>query len=94
MYLILPLKYATSFNRLFFEYLYSNGCQVEIIDANNQVVAVMKEGEFFGEMGLVFSIPRTASVRAVSSVSCFSLSKEGSLFIFPFFFSFYYYLNF
>eukprot|EP01127_Copromyxa_protea_P009634 TRINITY_DN2286_c0_g1_i1.p1 TRINITY_DN2286_c0_g1~~TRINITY_DN2286_c0_g1_i1.p1 ORF type:complete len:630 (-),score=143.30 TRINITY_DN2286_c0_g1_i1:140-1813(-) len=36
----------------------------------------MKDGEFFGEMGLVFSIPRTASVRAASYVVCHSLSKE------------------
>eukprot|EP01127_Copromyxa_protea_P009635 TRINITY_DN2286_c0_g2_i1.p1 TRINITY_DN2286_c0_g2~~TRINITY_DN2286_c0_g2_i1.p1 ORF type:complete len:696 (-),score=129.69 TRINITY_DN2286_c0_g2_i1:87-1940(-) len=49
---------------------------VEIINNNNEVVAIMKDGEFFGEMGLVFSIPRTASVRAATDVICHSLSKE------------------
>lgn len=39
--------------------------KVEIINNNNEVVAVMREGEFFGEMGLVFSIPRYSALRNI-----------------------------
>lgn len=51
--------------------------RVNIVNANGTVVATLAEGEFFGEMGLVFSIPRTASVQATfGSVIVYSLNKE------------------
>lgn len=41
-------------------------------------VASMGAGECFGEMGLVFSITRTASIKACGPVKVTSLSKEGT----------------
>jgi CRP-like cAMP-binding protein len=53
---------------------------VNIVNANGTVVATLAEGEFFGEMGLVFSIPRTASVQATfGNVIVYSLNKEGMM---------------
>ena len=36
----------------------------------------MGRGEFFGEMALLYDTPRTATVTAVSEVSCVSLGRE------------------
>lgn len=37
---------------------------VEVVSENGEVVfAVMNEGKFFGEISLIFSCPRTASIR-------------------------------
>jgi len=49
---------------------------VDIIDANNRIFAQGHSGEFFGELGLIYSIPRTASVRAVTDVELCMLSKK------------------
>lgn len=51
--------------------------QVEIIAADGHtVVNTLKEGDFFGELALLFSQPRTASVRARDYCDLYSLDKD------------------
>ncbi len=42
-----------------------------------RVLARLKPGDFFGEMGLLTGEPRTASVQAVSDIECYRLDKTG-----------------
>ncbi len=48
---------------------------IEVI-ANGAVQATLKEGDFFGEISLVLSQPRTASIRAVSFCDLYRLDRE------------------
>lgn len=51
--------------------------QVEVIAADGHtVVATLKDGDFFGELALLFSQPRNASVRAVDYCDLYSLDKD------------------
>lgn len=46
-------------------------------DSNlSERVAVLHEGDFFGEMGLMTGAPRAATVIALSDVDCYRLNKE------------------
>jgi voltage-gated potassium channel len=50
---------------------------VEVVSKNGSVVyATLTDGDFFGEIALVLSQPRTASVRAVSYCDLYRLDKE------------------
>jgi voltage-gated potassium channel len=49
---------------------------LEVISADGQTVATLKEGNFFGELALLFSQPRNASVRAVDYCDLYSLDKD------------------
>lgn len=50
---------------------------IEVVsDDGSEVFVVMGEGEFFGEISLVFSCPRTASIRARTNCDLFVLSKQ------------------
>lgn len=52
------------------------GGQVEV---NERVVTVLKKGSYFGEIGLLRTCRRTASIRAISeTVDLFVLSKVAS----------------
>lgn len=56
-------------------YFISSG-RVEIISAGeNTVLATLSAGSYFGEMALILSQPRAASVRAVDYVDLYSLEK-------------------
>jgi voltage-gated potassium channel len=56
-------------------YFISRG-QVEVISRDgSSVVAVLNEGDFFGEMALLLSRPRVATVRAVGYCDLYSLEK-------------------
>lgn len=55
-------------------YLICQG-EVEVIDANGKVSAVLRDGNFFGEIGLLVSVPRTATVRAKTLCDLFVLEQ-------------------
>ena len=56
-------------------YLISRG-EVEVVDSSGKVTATLGEGDFFGEIGLLLSAPRTANVRARSHCDLFVLEKS------------------
>nr|XP_054756976.1 uncharacterized protein LOC129263078 [Lytechinus pictus] len=50
---------------------------VEVVSEDGSIVFdTMQSGRFFGEISLVFSCPRTASIRAENNVDMFVLNKE------------------
>lgn len=51
--------------------------EVDIISANFARLDREKEGAVFGELALVYSIPRTATVKAATDVEVFVLEKAG-----------------
>ncbi|HVT04921.1 MAG TPA: glucose-6-phosphate dehydrogenase [Thermoanaerobaculia bacterium] len=55
-------------------YLISRG-QVEVIDKAGKVVQTLKDGDFFGEVGLLMSTPRTATIKAKTQCDLFVLRK-------------------
>jgi glucose-6-phosphate 1-dehydrogenase len=55
-------------------YLIARG-EVEVLDDVGNVIKVLKDGDIFGEMGLLMSTPRTANVRARTSCDLFVLDK-------------------
>ena len=58
-------------------YLIERG-QVKVVsdsETERETIAVLGEGEFFGEMALLTGEPRTASVRAMSDVDLWALNK-------------------
>jgi glucose-6-phosphate 1-dehydrogenase len=50
--------------------------QVEVLDAAGKQIGVMGEGEFFGELALLFAQPRAATIRALTPCDLFVLGKE------------------
>eukprot|EP01128_Nolandella_sp_AFSM9_P006821 TRINITY_DN358_c0_g1_i2.p1 TRINITY_DN358_c0_g1~~TRINITY_DN358_c0_g1_i2.p1 ORF type:complete len:326 (+),score=109.33 TRINITY_DN358_c0_g1_i2:93-980(+) len=50
--------------------------QVEYADAQYNVFSHSNTGDFFGEVGLFYSIPRTAHVKAATNISLLVLQKE------------------
>lgn len=54
--------------------------QVEIVkhnpDGTDTILAVLKEGDSFGEMGLMQKAPRSASVRCITPVGLLKVSRE------------------
>jgi len=46
------------------------------IEVNNAKVKTMKRGDFFGELALIYSSPRSASVRVKSKCSFWCLSQQ------------------
>ena len=57
--------------------LYVISCgEVEVIDGSGNVIATLGEGNFFGELALLTSAPRNATVRAKSYCDFFMLEKS------------------
>lgn len=55
---------------------------VEVFNEYNgkrKVLAVLKEGDFFGEISVLTSLPRTASIKAVTDVEMLVLYKQNLL---------------
>ena len=48
---------------------------LEVIDDSNKVVHTLSDGDFFGEIGILMSTPRTATVKAKTRCDLFMLSK-------------------
>ncbi len=55
-------------------YIINRG-QVDVIDEKSHVIATLSDGDFFGEMGLLLSQPRTASIRATTDCDLFMLAQ-------------------
>ena len=55
-------------------YLICRG-EVEVLDASGKVVKTLKDGDFFGEIGLLMATPRTATLRAKTLCDLFVLEK-------------------
>ncbi|MCO6430971.1 MAG: glucose-6-phosphate dehydrogenase [Deltaproteobacteria bacterium] len=55
-------------------YLICQG-EAEVLDASGKVVSTLKDGDFFGEIGLLVSIDRTATVRAKTQCDLFVLEQ-------------------
>ncbi len=56
-------------------YLICRG-EVEVLDVNGKVIKTLKDGDFFGEIGLLMPTPRTATVRAKTLCDLFVLDKS------------------
>lgn len=67
------LKIGTIAKEMFF--LHSG--EVDIISVNFARLDREKAGAVFGELALVYSIPRTATVKAATDVEVWVLEKEG-----------------
>jgi len=48
---------------------------VRIVDSDNHQIRVLQPGTFFGELGLIYNIPRTVSVVAIDEVQLGVLHK-------------------
>ncbi len=46
------------------------------VSGETRILAIMREGDFFGEAALLHNVPRAASVRATSSVAVLTLYKH------------------
>jgi len=55
-------------------YLVCHG-EVEVIDGMGQVIETLRDGDFFGEISLLISTPRTATVKAKTPSDLFVLEK-------------------
>jgi len=55
-------------------YVISRG-EVEVLADDGKVVATLSDGAYFGEIALLTSAPRTATVRASTDCDCFFLDK-------------------
>ncbi|KAJ3057050.1 hypothetical protein HK097_001019 [Rhizophlyctis rosea] len=68
-------------------YFLSKG-KVEVVSGDGRSrYGVIEEGSFFGELGVLFDIPRTASVRALQNCYCMRLTRtdlETAMQPFPF----------
>ena len=50
--------------------------EVEVLGDDGKVVAKLGDGAFFGEVALLTSAPRNATVRATADTDCFQLEKS------------------
>ena len=55
-------------------YLICRG-EVEVIENQDRVVGILNDGDFFGEIGLLMSIPRTATIRARTLCDLFVMKR-------------------
>jgi glucose-6-phosphate 1-dehydrogenase len=49
--------------------------EVEVLDGSGKVLKTLRDGDFFGEIGVLMSKPRTASIRAKTLCDLFVLDK-------------------
>ena len=53
-----------------------NRGEAETLDENNHAIRTLRQGDFFGEIALLLSQPRTASVRAKTECDLFILEQS------------------
>jgi len=70
-----PGEYVIKKGEAGHEMYFINRGRVEVLDASGKGISELTDGNFFGEVGLLFSQERTASVRAVSDCDLFVLEK-------------------
>jgi glucose-6-phosphate 1-dehydrogenase len=58
------------------EMYFINAGEAETLDENNHAIRTLKDGDFFGEIALLLSQPRTASVRAKTECDLFVLEQS------------------
>lgn len=56
-------------------YFINNGT-LEVLDAEQRIIALLEEGDLFGEIALLLDQPRTATVRARDYCDVYSLEKQ------------------
>ena len=56
-------------------YLICQG-EAEVLNPANRVTATLRTGDFFGEIGLLASVPRTSTVRAGTRCDLFILEQK------------------
>ncbi|MFO0745514.1 MAG: glucose-6-phosphate dehydrogenase [Myxococcota bacterium] len=56
-------------------FLISRG-EVEVLDAAGDVLAVLRDGDYFGEIAVLLALPRTATVRARTHCDLFVLERS------------------
>jgi voltage-gated potassium channel len=57
-------------------YFVNNGT-LEVVNAEQRTIALLEEGDMFGEIALLFDQPRTATVRARDYCDVYALEKQG-----------------
>jgi CRP-like cAMP-binding protein len=57
------------------EMYFINRGEVETLDENSNVIRTLSDGDFFGEIALLLSRPRTATVRARTDCDMFILEQ-------------------
>ena len=55
-------------------YLICSG-EVEVLDASGEAIKILRDGDYFGEIGLLIASPRTATIRATGLTDMFVLEK-------------------
>ncbi len=50
--------------------------EVEVLNASGHCIRILKDGDFFGEIALIQSVPRTATIRAATLCDLFVLKKK------------------
>lgn len=72
-----PKDYIIRFGDVGREMYFISRGEVDVVSGDGKVIyATLKEGSFFGEIALLFSEKRTASIRASSYCDLFRLDKE------------------
>ena len=56
-------------------YLICRG-EVEVVNKSGDITKLLKDGDYFGEIGLLMSIPRVATIRAKTDCDLFVLNKS------------------
>ncbi len=77
-----PVVYAAGDNIVIMgdigrEMYFINRGEAETLDANGDVIRTLQDGDFFGEIALLLSRPRTATVRAKSDCDMLVLEQTG-----------------
>eukprot|EP01137_Pigoraptor_chileana_P029513 Opistho-2@14839 len=76
-FLYLPREFIVNKGDIGREMFFIHRGRVEVVSEDGQTIyATMESGSFFGEISLIFSVPRTASIRAATHCDLFVLTKR------------------